>query len=107
MTLWLDAQLPPALARWISQQPWGVDAVAVRELGLRNAPAIQRSSAGHGPVPCQSGDAPSTRLSSDSGEKYAEPAWFQADHPGKPVGQPKGLALICGSARIALDIFSC
>ena len=37
MTLWLDAQLPPALARWISEQPWGVDAVAVRELGLRDA----------------------------------------------------------------------
>jgi len=37
MTLWLDAQLPPALARWISEQPWGVDAAAVRELGLRDA----------------------------------------------------------------------
>ena len=37
MTLWLDAQLPPALARWINEQPWGEDAVAVRELGLRDA----------------------------------------------------------------------
>jgi len=37
MTLWLDAQLPPALARWISEQPWGVSAVAVRDLGLRDA----------------------------------------------------------------------
>jgi predicted nuclease of predicted toxin-antitoxin system len=37
MTLWLDAQLPPALARWISEQPWGVNAVAVRDLGLRDA----------------------------------------------------------------------
>lgn len=36
MTLWLDAQLPPALARWIGEQPWGVDAVAVREIGLRD-----------------------------------------------------------------------
>jgi predicted nuclease of predicted toxin-antitoxin system len=35
MTLWLDAQLPPALARWIGEQPWGVDAVPVREIGLR------------------------------------------------------------------------
>ncbi|MFM7646961.1 MAG: DUF5615 family PIN-like protein, partial [Cyanobium sp.] len=37
MTLWLDAQLPPALARWISEQSWGVNAVAVGELGLRCA----------------------------------------------------------------------
>ena len=37
MTLWLDAQLPPALARWISEQPWGVNAMAVRDLGLRDA----------------------------------------------------------------------
>jgi predicted nuclease of predicted toxin-antitoxin system len=37
MTLWLDAQLPPALARWINEQPWGVGAVAVREIGLRDA----------------------------------------------------------------------
>jgi predicted nuclease of predicted toxin-antitoxin system len=37
MTLWLDAQLPPALARWINEQPWGVEAVPVREIGLRDA----------------------------------------------------------------------
>ncbi|MFN4867057.1 MAG: DUF5615 family PIN-like protein [Cyanobium sp.] len=37
MKLWLDAQLPPALARWISEQSWGVDAAAVREIGLRDA----------------------------------------------------------------------
>ena len=49
MTLWLDAQLPPVLARWISEQPWGVDAVAVRELGLRDA-SDRRSSGGHGPL---------------------------------------------------------
>ena len=30
MTLWLDAQLPPALARWIGEQPWGVEGVPVR-----------------------------------------------------------------------------
>jgi len=37
MTLWLDAQLPPALSRWIAEQPWGVAAVPVREIGLRDA----------------------------------------------------------------------
>ena len=37
MRLWLDAQLPPALARWIGEQPWGVDDVPVREIGLRDA----------------------------------------------------------------------
>ena len=37
MTLWLDAQLPPALARWIGEQAWGVEAVPVREIGLRDA----------------------------------------------------------------------
>ena len=52
MTLWLDAQLPPALARWISEQPWGVDAVAVRELGLRDAsdPEIFRQARAAGAV---------------------------------------------------------
>jgi predicted nuclease of predicted toxin-antitoxin system len=52
MTLWLDAQLPPALARWIGEQPWGVDAVAVRELGLRDAsdPEIFRRARAAGAV---------------------------------------------------------
>jgi len=36
MTLWLDAQLPPQLATWI-QQTLSVDAIALRELGLRDA----------------------------------------------------------------------
>jgi len=36
MTLWLDAQLPPSLAGWISRV-FGVDARALRELGLRDA----------------------------------------------------------------------
>ncbi len=36
MTLWLDAQLPPALAGWISGQ-FDINAVAVRDLGLRDA----------------------------------------------------------------------
>jgi len=36
MILWVDAQFSPAIATWISQD-LGVPAVAVRELGLRDA----------------------------------------------------------------------
>lgn len=36
MTIGIDAQLSPALAPWI-QDCFGVDAVAVRDLGLRDA----------------------------------------------------------------------
>jgi predicted nuclease of predicted toxin-antitoxin system len=35
--LWLDAQLSPALAKWITEQFTPIQAVPVRELGLRNA----------------------------------------------------------------------
>ena len=37
MILWLDAQLSPALANWITEQFTPIQAVPVRELGLRNA----------------------------------------------------------------------
>ena len=37
MILWLDAQLSPALASWISERFTQIQAVPVRELGLRNA----------------------------------------------------------------------
>lgn len=37
MTLWLDAQLPPLLAGWINSQGWGIEAVAIRDLQLRDA----------------------------------------------------------------------
>ena len=37
MKLWLDAQLPPLLADWINQKGFGLQASAVRELGLRDA----------------------------------------------------------------------
>jgi predicted nuclease of predicted toxin-antitoxin system len=37
MKLWLDAQLPPLLASWINAQEWGIQAVAVRDVGLRDA----------------------------------------------------------------------
>jgi len=36
MILWLDAQLSPAIATWISRE-FSISAVAVRDLGLRNA----------------------------------------------------------------------
>jgi len=36
MTIWLDAQLSPAIATWIRLQ-YGVSAVALRDLGLRDA----------------------------------------------------------------------
>lgn len=36
MTIWLDAQLSPAIAAWISMQ-YPVLAVALRDLGLRDA----------------------------------------------------------------------
>lgn len=37
MILWLDAQLSPALANWITELFTQIQAVPVRELGLRNA----------------------------------------------------------------------
>ena len=37
MILWLDAQLSPALASWISERFTPIQAVPIRELGLRNA----------------------------------------------------------------------
>lgn len=36
MTIWIDAQLPPAIATWINQN-FPVDAVALRDIGLRDA----------------------------------------------------------------------
>ena len=36
MILWIDAQLSPALARWVSDT-FGVAAHAVRDLGLQEA----------------------------------------------------------------------
>jgi predicted nuclease of predicted toxin-antitoxin system len=37
MKLWLDAQLPPALARWINDQDLGLAAIPIRDIGLRDA----------------------------------------------------------------------
>lgn len=36
MTIWIDAQLSPVIAKWISQT-FGLTAIAVRDLGLRDA----------------------------------------------------------------------
>jgi predicted nuclease of predicted toxin-antitoxin system len=36
MSLWLDAQISPRIARWINQE-LGFDAIPVRDLGFRNA----------------------------------------------------------------------
>ncbi len=36
MTIWIDAQISPAIAPWIRQN-YSVDAVALREIGLRDA----------------------------------------------------------------------
>ena len=36
MTIWIDAQLSPAIAAWISQN-FSVDAIALRDIGLRDA----------------------------------------------------------------------
>ena len=36
MTIWIDAQMSPAIAAWISSS-FAVNAVAIRDLGLRDA----------------------------------------------------------------------
>ena len=40
MKIWLDAQLPPSLAPWLSDT-FHIEAVALRELGLRDARDIE------------------------------------------------------------------
>jgi len=40
MTIWIDAQISPALAAWISSN-FAVNAVAVRDLGLRDASGLE------------------------------------------------------------------
>jgi predicted nuclease of predicted toxin-antitoxin system len=36
MTIWIDAQLSPAIARWISSE-FPVEAIPIRDVGLRDA----------------------------------------------------------------------
>lgn len=40
MKFWVDAQLPPQLASWLSSV-YGVEALSLRELGLRDATDIE------------------------------------------------------------------
>jgi predicted nuclease of predicted toxin-antitoxin system len=40
MIIWIDAQLPPTLAEWIVAT-FGISAVSLRELGLRDAKDIE------------------------------------------------------------------
>lgn len=40
MNIWIDAQLPPTLARWISDN-FDVETTALRDLGLRDAKDIE------------------------------------------------------------------
>ena len=51
MIIWVDAQLSPAVARWITET-FGLEAHAVRDLGLRNAkdPEIFRAARQEGIV---------------------------------------------------------
>jgi predicted nuclease of predicted toxin-antitoxin system len=51
MTIWLDAQLPPSAAAWITAT-LGIETHAVRDLGLRDAkdPAIFQAARAAGAV---------------------------------------------------------
>ena len=40
MQVWVDAQISPAIAEWL-RASFGTDAVAVRDIGLRDAPDIE------------------------------------------------------------------
>ena len=37
MKLWIDAQLSPSLAKWITENFDRIEAIAIRDLGLRDA----------------------------------------------------------------------
>lgn len=40
MTIWVDAHLPPVIATWIAST-FGVEAIALRDLGLRDAEDLE------------------------------------------------------------------
>lgn len=46
MKFWVDAQLPPMLADWLSAE-YGVEAHSLRDLGLRDSPDIEIFEAAH------------------------------------------------------------
>lgn len=47
MKLWIDAQLSPALARWISENFESVEAIALRDIGLPEAEDEEIFEAAH------------------------------------------------------------
>ncbi len=46
MTIWIDAQLSPRIAKWIADR-FGMEAVAVRDLGLCDAQDMEIFRAAH------------------------------------------------------------
>ena len=58
MTIWLDAQLPPSLAAWVTAT-FAIPCVAVRDLGLRDADdrAIFEAARDHGDAVIMSKDS--------------------------------------------------
>ena len=44
MTFWLNAQLPPKLVRWLSTT-FGVDAITLYDIGLRDAQDVETFNA--------------------------------------------------------------
>lgn len=56
MTLWLDAQISPALAVWLRMR-FDLDAVGVRDLGLRDAEDTEIFAAAARARSCRNGDS--------------------------------------------------
>jgi predicted nuclease of predicted toxin-antitoxin system len=46
MKFWVDAQLPPMLAEWLSRE-YGVEARSLRDLGLRDSTDLEIFQAAH------------------------------------------------------------
>ena len=64
MIIWLDAQLPPTVAAWITAT-FAIEARAVRDLGLRDAkdPSIfQAARAAEADSGCSNNSAPLTSM---------------------------------------------
>ncbi|MGC9527745.1 MAG: DUF5615 family PIN-like protein [Limnospira sp.] len=45
MKIWIDAQLPPTLANWLTET-FGLEATALRDLALRDARDVEIFEAG-------------------------------------------------------------
>ncbi len=83
MTIWIDAQLSPTIAVWISAQ-FGVTAVALRDLGLRDATDRQ--------IFLEAGKAGAVVMTKDSDFVRL------IDEPGPP---PQVIWLTCGNTSNA------